>query len=279
MARRQARSSRLRIPAILGLGLAVAVGAYLAARSQPDGAAAPVAPGPAGPVQYTYRVVRSYPHDPTAFTQGLIFKDGYLFESTGLHGQSRLRKVRLETGEVVQEVRVADQYFAEGLTDWHDQLIQLTWQSHVGFVYDLSTFRQQRTFAYSWDGWGLTQDGTRLIVSDGSNTLRFLDPAALHESGRIVVTDNGSPVENLNELEFVKGQIYANVWQTDRIAIVAPADGRVTGWIDLAGLQPAADGQRPIDVLNGIAYDPAGDRLFVTGKWWPSLFEITIGPV
>lgn len=275
MARRAARSSRLRIPAILGLGLVVAVGVYLRAGGPPR----PPANGvPAGTVHYTYRIVRTYPHDPDAFTQGLIFRDGYLFESTGLNGQSRLRKVRLDTGQVVQETRLADEHFAEGLTDWRDQLVQLTWQSHVGFVYDLSTFKQRRIFAYPWDGWGLTHDDTRLILSDGSDTLRFLDPTTLQENGHVAVRDGATPVFNLNELELVKGAIYANVWQTDRIAIIAPADGRVTGWIDLRGLRPTSDGQRQIDVLNGIAYDAAGDRLFVTGKWWPTLFEIRIGP-
>jgi glutamine cyclotransferase len=275
MARSPARSSRLRIPAILGVGLAVAVGVYLRAGSPPRSSAGSVL---SGPVHYTYHVVRSYPHDPEAFTQGLVFRDGFLFESTGLNGRSRLRRVRLDTGQVAQETRVADQYFAEGLTDWRDQLIQLTWKSHVGFVYDLPTFSQRRTFAYRWDGWGLTHDDTRLILSDGSDTLRFLDPETFRESGHVSVTDGGSPVVNLNELEFVKGAIYANVWQTDRIAIIAPADGHVTGWIDLSGLRPVGDGQRQIDVLNGIAYDAAGDRLFVTGKWWPTLFEITLAP-
>ncbi len=275
MARHADGSSRLRIPALLGLGLAIAVGVYLRA----GGPAHPTATDiPATPVAYTYRVVRTYPHDPDAFTQGLIFRDGALFESTGLQGQSRLRKVTLETGRVVQEARVADAHFAEGLTDWHDQLIQLTWQSHLGFVYDLSTFSQRRTFAYPWEGWGLTHDDSRLILSDGSDTLRFLDPATLHETGHVAVTDNGRPLANLNELEFVKGAIYANVWQTNRIAIISPGNGHVTGWIDLEGLRPNGSDLRRIDVLNGIAYDAAGDRLFVTGKWWPTLFEITIGP-
>jgi glutamine cyclotransferase len=260
---------------MLALGLAVVVAGYLWAGSRTP---APLSAIGTGAVQFSYRVVRSYPHDPDAFTQGLIFRDGYLFESTGLNGQSRLRRVRLETGEIVQEVRVADEHFAEGLTDWRDELVQLTWQSHLGFIYDLSTFQQRRTFAYAGEGWGLTHDATRLILSDGTATLRFLDPATLHESGRLLVTDAGAPVSNLNELEFVKGAIFANVWQTDRIAMIAPIDGHVTGWIDLRGLRPAGGGDHPIDVLNGIAYDAAGDRLFVTGKWWPRLFEIAIGP-
>jgi len=276
MAKRRPRPLPLRLPVLLvGLALMAAVGVYTRAGGPPR----PVpAPAPSDPVRYAYHVVRSYPHDPDAFTQGLIFRDGYLFESTGLNGQSRLRKVRLETGEVVQETRVAAEHFAEGLTDWHDNLVQLTWQSHVGFVYDLSTFGLRRSFAYPGEGWGLTHDATRLVLSDGSDTLRFLDPATLRENGHISVTDNGRPLDRLNELEFIKGSIYANVWQTDRIVIIAPSDGHVSGWIDLEGLRPPNDGRRQIDVLNGMAYDAAGDRLFVTGKLWPALFEITIGP-
>jgi glutamine cyclotransferase len=224
---------------------------------------------------YGYRIVHAYPHDPDAYTQGLLFRDGFLYESTGLNGHSSLRKVRLESGEVVQRVTVADRYFAEGLADWHDELVQLTWQSQVGFVYGLPAFDRRRTFSYPGEGWGLTQDGVRLIMSDGTSVLRFLDPSSLAEIGRQPVTENGSPVELLNELEFVKGAIYANVYQTDDIVIIEPETGRVTGRLHLAGLKPSNTG-RPIDVLNGIAYDAAGDRLFVTGKWWPTLFEIQI---
>jgi glutamine cyclotransferase len=177
----------------------------------------------------------------------------------------------------VQQVRVADQYFAEGLTDWRDELVQLTWQSHVGFVYGLQAFDRRRAFSYAGEGWGLTQDGVRLIMSDGTPVLRFLDPASLAEIGRQPITENGTPVELLNELEFVKGRIYANIYQTDDIVIIDPGTGRVTGRIDLGGLTPT-NTDRPIDVLNGIAYDAAGDRLFVTGKWWPTLFEIQIVP-
>lgn len=262
------------VAALAGASVAAMFMAFLvagggqAARSEAD----------AAPTQYTVTVVREYPHDPDAFTQGLLYRDGYLFESTGLHGESTLRKVRLETGEVIQRVRVADQHFAEGLTDWHDELIQLTWQSHLGFVYDLSTFTQRRTFAYSTEGWGLAQDGRRLILSDGTDALRFLDPETMREIGHVDVAAGGSPVVNLNELESVKGSIYANVWQTSRIAIIAPDSGHVTGWIDLKALRPGPAGRHPIDVLNGIAYDAAGDRLFVTGKFWPTVFEIRIDP-
>ncbi len=231
---------------------------------------------PSAIVDYGYRIVHTYPHDPDAYTQGLLFRDGFLFESTGLNGHSSLRKVKLETGEVVQQVRVADQYFAEGLTDWHDDLVQLTWQSQVGFVYGLSTFDRRRTFSYRGEGWGLTQDGTRLIMSDGTSVLRFLDPVSLAEIGRLPVTEHDTPVELLNELEFVKGVLYANVYQTDDVLAIAPETGRVIGRLNLSGLKPHTD--RPIDVLNGIAYDAAGDRLFVTGKWWPVLFEIQLVP-
>lgn len=236
-------------------------------------------PPAAGAPVYGYRVVRVYPHDPQAFTQGLIFRDGFLFESIGLNGHSSLRKVRLETGEVVQAHDLDAQHFAEGLTDWGGRLIQLTWQSGVGFLYDMATFKTTGTFAYAGEGWGLTHDGDRLILSDGSPILRFLDPATLRETGRVTVRDNGGPVYRLNELEFVRGEIYANVWHTDRIARISPQSGEVTGWIDLQGLLPEADRTSPEAVLNGIAYDAGGDRLFVTGKLWPKLFEVRVpGP-
>ena len=221
-----------------------------------------------------YDIVRSYPHDPEAFTQGLIFRDGYLFESTGLNGRSSLRKVRLETGEVVQHKRIDTRYFAEGLTEWGGRLIQLTYTTNVAFVYDLSTFALQDTFTYGGEGWGLTHDGRRLIMSDGSSNLRLLDPQSRRELGRLAVTADGRPVQQLNELELVKGQVYANIWLTNRIALIDLASGRVTAWLDLTGLLPA--GSAGHDVLNGIAWDAARDRLFVTGKLWPRLFEIRL---
>lgn len=224
-----------------------------------------------------YEVIRRYPHDPDAFTQGLIYRDGVLYESTGLNGRSSVRKVRLETGEVLQQQAVDRRYFAEGLTELGGELYQLTWDSGTGFIYDLATFRLKRRFSYRGEGWGLTDDGRRLILSDGSPTLRFFDPKTMKESGRVQVTDNGAAVEELNELEFVRGQVYANVWLTDRIAMIDPVSGRVTGWLDLSGLMPGvARGTNA--VLNGIAYDAAGDRLFVTGKLWPTLFEIRVKP-
>jgi glutamine cyclotransferase len=224
---------------------------------------------------YGYQVVRSYPHDRGAFTQGLIFRDGVFYEGTGLNGRSGIRKVKLETGEVLQARPLPQEYFGEGITDWQGQIVQLTWRSEVGFVYDMSTFEQTKRWTYTGEGWGLTHDDKRLIMSDGSAELRFIDPATLKETGRITVRDNTGPVERLNELEYVKGEILANVWQTDRIVRISPKDGRVTGWVDLSGL--LAPAERTADaVLNGIAYDAAGDRLFVTGKLWPRVFEIRI---
>ena len=221
-----------------------------------------------------YRVVHVFPHDPQAFTQGLEYVDGVLYEGTGLTGRSSIRKVRLENGEVLQIQKVEDQYFGEGITVWRNTLIELTWQSGIGFRYDRASLQRSGTFTYRGEGWGLTHDGTRLIMSDGTAALRFLDPATQQETGRIQVRDGQTPVARLNELEFVKGEIFANVWQTDRIARISPKTGRVTGWIDVKGLLDARDAGRGVDVLNGIAYDAAGDRLFVTGKLWPKLFEI-----
>jgi glutamine cyclotransferase len=223
-----------------------------------------------------YDVVRSYPHDPDAFTQGLIYRDGFLFESTGLNGRSSLRKVRLETGEVVQMKSVDTRYFAEGLTDWGSRLVQLTYKTNLAFVYSLATFALEDTFSYPGEGWGLTHDARRLIMSDGTANLRFLDPATYRETGRVAVTAEGRAVEHLNELELVKGQVLANIWLTNRIAIIDLPSGTVAGWIDLTGLLPA--GSAGQDVLNGIAWDAARDRLFVTGKLWPRLFEIRLRP-
>ena len=224
---------------------------------------------------YGYRVVHAYPHDPKAFTQGLQYVDGFLYEGTGLNGSSSIRKVKLETGEVVQRRDVARAYFGEGITVWKADLIQLTWQSSVAFVYDKETFAPRRSFKYKGEGWGLTHDGTNLIMSDGTDELRLLDPATFAERRRIKVTAVGTPLQNLNELEYMKGEILANVWTTDAIARVSPDTGRVTGYIDVSGLLTPAE-KASVDVLNGIAYDEKGDRLFVTGKLWPKLFEIKI---
>jgi glutamine cyclotransferase len=224
----------------------------------------------------SYRVVHAYPHDPNAFTQGLVYADGHLYESTGLNGKSSLRMVDIESGRVLQQVPVASQYFAEGLADWGSSLVQLTWQSHVAFVYDRFSFRLLKTLPFPWEGWGLASDGKVLVASDGSAVLRFLDPANLHLIRQLTVTDHGKPVDQLNELEYVKGEIYANVWHTDRIARIAPSTGKVVGWIDLTGLLPERSDREA--VLNGIAYDATDDRLFVTGKLWPKLFEIRVKP-
>jgi glutaminyl-peptide cyclotransferase len=229
-----------------------------------------------GPPVYGYEIVKAYPHDPEAYTQGLIYRDGFLYESTGRNGRSTLRKVELETGQVVQQKRLDLAYFAEGLADWNGRLLQLTWQSNVAFVYDARTFTLETTRRYEGEGWGLTHDGASLVMSDGSDTLRLLDPATFRERGRVSVRDGNASVRNLNELEYVKGEVYANVWHTDRIARISLDSGRVVGSIDLSGLLPSVYQLEPEAVLNGIAYDTAGDRLFVTGKLWPKLFEITL---
>lgn len=224
----------------------------------------------------SYRVIHAYPHDAQAFTQGLIYLDGHLYESTGLNGQSTLREEDLETGRVLKEVSVPSQYFAEGLTNWGNTLIQLTWKSHMAFVYDRSSFRLLRTLHYPWEGWGLTQDGKHLILSDGSETLHFLNPEDMTEVRSVRVTDKGSSVKELNELEYIHGEIYANVWMTDRIARISPETGKVLGWINLSGILPEIEVRGNDAVLNGIAYDATRNRLFVTGKLWPRVFEIQV---
>jgi glutaminyl-peptide cyclotransferase len=224
----------------------------------------------------SYQIIHTYPHDSHAFTQGLVYADGHLYESTGLNGQSSLRMTDLETGRILQEQPVASQYFAEGLAAWGSTLVQLTWQDHIAFVYDRFSFRLLNTLHYPGEGWGLTSDGKRLILSDGTADLRFLDPATMRELRRVTVKDHGAPVKELNELEFIHGEIYANIWHSDRIARISPRNGAVLGWIDLTGLLPDNLRSTPEAVLNGIAYDAARDRLFVTGKLWPRLYEIRI---
>ena len=228
--------------------------------------------------EYGYRVVHVYPHDPSAFTQGLEYHDGVLYEGTGLQGRSTLRKVDLRSGKVLREIHLDGQYFGEGITVLNRRVVQLTWQAHRGFLYELGTFKMLRSFEYPGEGWGLTNDGKQIYMSDGSAEIRCWDPATLAEKRRITVKDGWRAVRDLNELEMVRGEIYANVWQTDRIARIAPADGKVVGWIDLRGLLPEAERGPGVDVLNGIAYDAAGNRLFVTGKLWPKLFEIQLVP-
>ena len=228
------------------------------------------------PAVLEYEIIKTWPHDRGAFTQGLIYRDGFLYESTGLNGRSSLRKVNLETGEVVQHENVDKEYFAEGLTDWKNQLIQITWQSKTGFTYDLKTFKRSGQFNYSGEGWGITHDDKRLIMSDGTSSLRFLDPKTFAQTGTLDVTYQGKPLANLNELEFVRGRIFANVWQSNSIVVIDPANGRVTAQLDLPGLLNAEDRSIAVDVLNGIAYDAKKDRLFVTGKLWPKVFEIRL---
>ena len=231
------------------------------------------------PPTFGYRVVTEYPHDRRAFTQGLAYVDGVLYEGTGLYGESTLRRVDLETGEVLQAVGLSKEYFGEGIAVLGDRIYQLTWKSGICVVFDRETFEFQEVFTYPTEGWGLTTDGERLIMSDGTNRLFIRDPETFAELDTIDVYDGARAIWNLNELEVVDGEIWANVWQTDRIARIDPETGQVTGWIDLTGLLSESDrGRHPVDVLNGIAYDPETDRLFVTGKLWPKLFEIEIVP-
>ena len=242
------------------------------------GAGTRVTPEPsADKVQaYGYEVKNAYPHDRAAFTQGLVYKDGILWESTGQYGSSSLRKVELKTGKVIKTIPVPREYFAEGMTVFRGKVFQLTWQEHKGFIYNPDDFAKLGEFNYTGEGWGLAHDDESLIMSDGTNRLRFLDPETFAVRRTVSVFENGEPLNNLNELEYVKGEIYANVWQTDRIVRVDPKTGKLTGTVDLSGLLPAADRDAESDVLNGIAYDERGDRLFVTGKNWSKLFEIRL---
>ena len=225
---------------------------------------------------YGYEVVNTFPHDPEAFTQGLIFHDGALVESTGLERHSTLRRVELQTGKVLQRVDVPRDFFAEGMTLFNGKIYQLTWKGEKGFVYDPRTFEKTGEFTYSGQGWGLTHDADSLILSDGTPRIRFIDPADNRVRRAINVTDGGRAVSQLNELEYVKGEIFANVWHQNRVARIDPQTGRVTGWIDLSGLLKPGDVSDEEAVLNGIAYDESGDRLFVTGKLWPKLFEVRL---
>jgi glutaminyl-peptide cyclotransferase len=226
---------------------------------------------------YDFDIVHTYPHDTGAFTEGLFYLNGFLYESTGLEAHSSIRKVRIDTGTVLQQVDIDAQYFGEGIVNWEGRLISLTWKSQVGFVFNLGTLKLQRQFSYVGEGWALTQDGQQIIMSDGTAELRYLNPTTLKETRRITVTLDGKPVRNVNELEWVKGEIYANVWQSDWIIRIDPHNGNVIGLIDLKGLLSPSDRVAgPDGVLNGIAYDAKGDRLFVTGKNWPKLLEIRL---
>jgi glutaminyl-peptide cyclotransferase len=235
------------------------------------------APAPNGPVpKYGYQIVNIWPHDSNAFTQGLILMDGKLLESTGEEGRSSLRRVELETGKVLKKVDVPVPYFAEGIAMLNGKVYQLTWQHHIGFIYDAQTFERTGQFNYAGEGWGLTTDGQSLILSDGSTRIRFINPADFSVTKTISVIDGSTPIDQLNELEYVNGEIYANVWHDNRIAVINPQNGHVNSWIDLNGLMPEGELHDPEAVLNGIAYDQANNKLFVTGKLWPRLFEIRV---
>ena len=223
------------------------------------------------PTRYTYRIVNTYPHDTNAYTEGLVFSNNSLFESTG--EQSSLRRVNLTSGVVLQEFQLPSEYFGEGLTAVDGKLLQLTWQNGIGFVYDVETFGLLGNFSIATQGWGLTYDGSNLIMSDGTSKVYFLNPATYEVVGQVSVKDGNNSVTNINELEYINGDVYANIWMTQKIAIINPQTGQVKGWIDLTGIY---QGQGFDDVLNGIAYDKQADRLFVTGKDWPNLYEIKI---
>ncbi|HCO94207.1 MAG TPA: glutamine cyclotransferase [Phycisphaerales bacterium] len=260
------RFFKLLIPVLLAVSAGAIVLFFLSLRN------------PDTPARWTYKVVNMFPHDRKAFTQGLVFEDGFLYEGTGLNGRSDLRKVELETGRVLQSCKLPDEFFGEGITIFGDRIIQLTFQSRVGFVYDKETFELQREFNYPTEGWGLTNDERHLIMSDGTPMLYFLNPEKFAQDHKIMVLDQDSPVWGLNELEYIDGQIYANVWPTERIVRIDPGTGGVIGWIDAEGILAPEDHSDPVDVFNGIAYDPAGRRLFVTGKFYPKLYEIKLVP-
>ena len=238
---------------------------------------APSLPPRAAPTpEYTYQVIRQFPHDSAAFTQGLEYHDGFLYEGTGLNGRSSLRKERLDTGQVIRQIDLPQEFFGEGITILGSRILQLTWQSQVGFVYNLSDFHQISRFSYPGEGWGLANNGREVFLSDGTAAIRVLDPATLHETRRIQVHDGSLPVDQLNELEWVEGELFANIWQTDRIARINPRTGAVAGWIDFAGLLGPMYRRESGAVLNGIAYDAPHKRLFVTGKLWPGIFEVRL---
>jgi glutamine cyclotransferase len=230
------------------------------------------------PANWTYQVVNTFPHDPQAFTQGLVFENGVLYEGTGLPIYSELRKVELETGNVLQTFKLPAEFFGEGITICGDKIIQLTYQSNVGFVYDKDSFELLQEFNYPTEGWGITHDGEHLIMSDGTPMLYWLDPKTFAQVRKIMVCERDVLIWGLNELEYIEGQVYANVWPSERIVRIDPETGQVVGWIDMTGLLSPQEHTDPDDVLNGIAYDPTSKHLFVTGKYWPKLFEIKLIP-
>ena len=227
---------------------------------------------------YTYKVVATYPHSTASYTEGFFYLNGLFYEGTGLSGHSQLLAIEPATGKVVQHADMDPKYFGEGIVDAGPNILEWTWQTHTGFVIDRFSFRTLREFHYAGEGWGMTRMGRQIVTSDGTSTLRSRDPLTFAETRHIVVRDGGKEIDQLNELEFVKGEIYANVWHSDRIARISPKTGKVLGWIDLAGLEPESARANPEAVLNGIAYDAKGDRLFVTGKQWPAVFEIKVLP-
>jgi glutamine cyclotransferase len=227
--------------------------------------------------QYTYAIIHTYPHDTTAFTEGLIYTDGYLYESTGLYGESTLRQVNLTSGTVLKETALGKPYFGEDITKVNDTIVQLTWQERTGFVYDKTSFEQVKNFTYSTEGWGLTFDGKSLIMSDGTDSLYFLNPVTFQRTGQVHIYDGSTPIININELEFINGDIYANIFMQQKITVINPQTGQVKAWIDLTGIENL-NGFNSEMVLNGIAYDAQNSRLFVTGKDWPQLFEIKLVP-
>ncbi len=247
--------------------LALSLTAYILSSNRPANA----------PTQYTYTAINEFPHDTNAFTQGLVIDNNVLYEGTGLNGHSTLRRVELETGEVQQLYALSDEYFGEGITVFGDRIIQLTWQSHMGFVYNKTNFELLQNFTYPTEGWGITHDGTHLIMSDGTANLYFLDPETFERVGQISVNDAGSSVTKLNELEYIKGEIYANIWYEHKIAIINPQTGNIRAWIDLTGIA-ATENTSGGKVLNGIAYNANEDKLFVTGKKWSKLYEIQLIP-
>ncbi len=259
----------LRATALLAIGAGIVLLGAAQAGSEEEPAEAPIA-------YYRYKVIKTYPHDTQNFTQGLVYEDGFLYEGTGLFKQSMLIKRDLKKDRIVKRLRLPNQYFGEGVAVFGEKVIQLTWKSEIAFVYDKTTFRELEQFTYSGQGWGLTSDGTRLILSDGTSTLRFLDPNTYAEMGRIRVFNGRRPLRQINELEYIDGQIYANVLPTDYIAIISPETGRVTGWVDLTGLYIPPQYSPSNVVLNGIAYIPESQHLLVTGKCWPKIYEIEL---
>ena len=272
------------VVAVIALGVVASAGIFLftskrsGSTSKPD-VSTLTKPGSEGRAkQVFYQVINSYPHDPTSFTQGLLWHEGSLYESTGQYGESKLRKLEFPTGRVVREIKLSPELFGEGLALVDGRLIQLTWKSRRGFVYDLNTFRLLEEFKYDTEGWGLTYDGKNLILSDGSSDLFYLDPQTFRLVKKLPVRFNGQPIRELNELEFIDGEIWANAWQTDLILRIDPSTGQVTSFLDLKGILAPSDKTGRENVLNGIAYDAGRNRIFITGKLWPRVFEIGIKP-